>query len=282
MALAVAVAAAVTGCTDGSSSGFAPAYFRLANFSPGPPSQAIDFCYGLTSQAEFLGPVLEAIRQPTGAPETGIAYGEVSRYFFVYAGLYFIRIVPFGAGSCATPLVPDSLVLLDPNDLGTLALAGGSLTVDGLQLGGFLDEWTRDPATLRLRFVNASSGTTPVDAGFGTPQDLAIVATHLDWMTPSGATAAPPVDALGYATVDPALPAARPVVTTCPAAGSADACMSYALQGAATSMVTAGTIASGYFLGIPGDPLYPPVLLLCADSRGPVPGTNRSDCVLLP
>ena len=214
-------------------------------------------------------------------PPTGLTYAEVSRYFTLDAGAYTVRVVPFATGSCAVaaPGFADVAVTVGSAGYYTVAAAGiiGQAAPANPQLKSFTDAFTPDPANVIIRFVNALPGSPALDLGTGAPTAFAPIFSNLAYL--ALATATPPVNALGYATVAPAGFSGTVILTTClhgvPA--SALTCpTSVTLPPAISGSIKGGTVASAFLVptATAGE------LLLCGDSTGTVPGTNLSACII--
>jgi hypothetical protein len=280
-----ATAIAASGCSTDYGDG--ATYVRLANLAPGPATELIDFCIAKVGTLQYEGPILELTPTTTDPVGTGLSYGMVSKYFAGTAGSYNVRVLRYGTGSCATRLVPDSLVPFAPGGTTTVALAGlaGSTGPALLQVKTFVDEWAQDPSNAKIRFVNASPGLPSTDVGLRPVASFTPIWTDLGWLEIASTSDAPPVDVNGFATVPPPGRIALLVVTACatpPPPYSAQTCTETLLGSAVVSTLGAGSVTSAFLVGVPGDATYPPRILWCADREGPVPETNLSDCMMVP
>jgi len=142
------------------------AHVRVAHLSPDAP--AVDFCVAAHGTGNFTGPILTQ-----NGHLTGLAYGNVTKYFDLGADQYDVRLVAPGAADCTTALggLPDftDLPALPADASATIAAEGlvafGSQTAFALK--AYLDDATVDADQAKLRFIHASPGTPPVDVGLG-------------------------------------------------------------------------------------------------------------------
>src|SRR3954464_10543682 len=97
------------------------AHVRVAHVSPDAP--AVDFCVAAHGTGNFTGPILTQ-----NGHLTGLAYGNVTRYFDLGAEQYDVRLVAPGAADCATAFggLPDftDLPALPPDASATIAAEG--------------------------------------------------------------------------------------------------------------------------------------------------------------
>jgi hypothetical protein len=148
-----------------------------------------------------------------------------------------------------------------------------------------VDEWDQDQANAKVRFLNTSPGLPPTDVGLVPLASFTPIWTDLGWLEIASPSDAPPVDANGFATVRPSGRIALAVATACatpPPPYSAQTCAETLLPPHVVASLEAGAVNSAFLVGIPGDATHPPAILWCADRNGPVPGTNLSDCTMVP
>jgi Domain of unknown function (DUF4397) len=142
------------------------AQVRVAHVSPGAP--AVDFCLAPHGTMAFTGPILARAGRATG-----LSYGTVTKYFDVDAGRYDVRLVAPGAVNCAQPLAGlDDFTRLPELMAGGAATIAAEGTLGGqgdaaFTLRGYADDTEVGPNQAKLRFIHASPGTPPVDAGTG-------------------------------------------------------------------------------------------------------------------
>jgi hypothetical protein len=283
-AVLLAMAMAAAGCST--DYGNEASYARLANLAPGPASDLIDFCAADSGTVDFVGPILQFTPTTTDPGGVGLSYGMVSKYLFSPAGSYSFRIVEYGSGSCAVGLVPDLVVRLAPGGTATIALVGlaGPATTWPLQATSLVDEWAQDPVNAKVRFVNASPGLPATDIGLVPTGSFAPVLTDLGWLEIAAPSTSPPVDANGFATVSVGGRTSLVVVTTCETSApySPATCEEWPLPPDVATTFVAGSVTSGFLVGVPGDATYPSALLWCADRLGPDDYTNLSQCTMVP
>ncbi|HEX3480252.1 MAG TPA: DUF4397 domain-containing protein [Kofleriaceae bacterium] len=185
----------VTACGAVTTSPPATARVRVAHVSPGAP--AVDFCLARHGTTQFTGPILAGAGRAAG-----LSYSTVTRYFDVDAARYDVRLVAPGAASCAQPLAGlddfTRLPELTPGASATIA-AEGTLGGQGdaaFTLRGYADDAEAPPGQASLRFVHASPGTPPVDAGTGGGALFAPVFSDVAFGGDATVTTAPLVDAL--------------------------------------------------------------------------------------
>lgn len=145
--------------------------------------------------------------------------GGVSKYFTLAAtGTIVIAVVPAGATSCGAPIATGT-VTLDPGKLSTVAVFGSDAEADddaGAD-GGDADAgapaivaFTDDRETVadkaRVRIVNAAKGGSMAVRVIGAHET--VVADAVEPRRASSASERIPVDALGFATVEPVAPPA--------------------------------------------------------------------------
>jgi len=252
----------------------------------------VDFCYRAAKGTSFEGPVLgRGIGDPKrdggadagsndaaaeasgdgGDPSAGaVTYRSVSRYLTLdAAGPLTIALVSPGSTSCASPLfIAD--VTLDPGKLATVALVGLAAPDGGadLSLVAFIDDRTTMPDKGRVRMINAAFGTAPAPIA---PAALAVravgaqtitLATRVEPKKAAAASTTVPVDALGYATVDP-LPSPAQLAVGAAADSSADAAVDSWVSSAAELLLRGGSLHTGFILS--GD-ARPFEVLWCMDT----------------
>lgn len=148
---------------------------RVANWSPDAP--AFDFCLAPHGTSAFQGPILAAqvnSEAEAGAcPSTASAleFTQVSSYSFVQPMQYDVKLVAAGSGSCASGFLSStSLPSLGVSSFETIALVGefNKMGSDpGLQITGFLDDWTPADAGISMRFIQAAPALSALDFGLG-------------------------------------------------------------------------------------------------------------------
>ena len=161
----IAICLLASGC-GAVSEGEGNARIRVAHLSPDAP--AVDFCLAEHGTTAWVGPTLA-----NAGHASGLAYGNVTKYFDVAATQYDVRIVAPGAADCATALggLPDftALPTLPVDASATIAAEGlvafGSATP--FTLKPYIDDASVDAGKAKLRFVHASPGTPAVDVGIG-------------------------------------------------------------------------------------------------------------------
>ena len=236
-----------TGC--GTVTGSPPdttARVRVAHVSPGAP--AVDFCLARHGTTQFTGPILAGAGRAAG-----LSYATVTRYFDVDAARYDVRLVAPGAASCAQPLAGlDDFTRLPELTAGGSATIAAEGTLGGqgdaaFTLRAYADDAEAPPGQASLRFVHASPGTPPVDAGTG-----------------GGSLFAPVFSAVAFG--------AAATVTTAPLT---DALVSARAHGTAADVLAfdhtslpAGTIATAFAIGQLGG-AAPLRVLLCLDNAEP-------------
>lgn len=224
----------------------ATARVRVAHVSPGAP--AVDFCLARHGTTQFTGPVLAGAGRAAG-----LSYATVTRYFDVDPARYDVRLVAPGATSCAQPLAGlddfTRLPELAPGASATIAVEGtlGGLGDAGFALRAYDDADETPPGQASLRFVHASPGTPPVDAGTG-----------------GGALFTPVFSAVAFG--------AAATITTAPLT---DALISARAHGTAADVLAvdhtslpAGTLATAFAIGQIGG-AAPLRVLLCLDNAEP-------------
>ena len=268
----------------------------------------VDFCYRAAKSTSFEGPVLGGgIGDPKrdggdgggdggggGLPDasldggdagaSAVAYRTVSRYLTLdAAGPLTLALVAPGSTSCASPLfIAD--VTLDPGKLATVAIVGlgtadGGATERGLV--AFIDDRTTIAEKGRVRMVNAALGTA---ATVTPPVALAVRAVGAQTITlaervepkKAGApSAAVPVDALGYATIDP-LPSPAQLAVGAAAGTTTDAGVDSWVSTAGELHLQGGSLHTGFVLtGEGGNPFE---VLWCTDTST---SGDRTTCELV-
>lgn len=277
--LAVVALAAACG---GSSSTPGTGYLRVANLSP--DLGDIDFCVAPTGTTTFTGPVMAS----TAGGTAGLKFGgdgsmAVSKYFSYQEGNYDVRIVSKASGTCTTALVTASNVALG-NGVYKLVAAVGANGFAGAAhaTAVFTDETTAASNRVNIRFVNAGLLALPggtqtampaLNIGFTVGGTYTGIFTNVSY--PSIGAAVAPVDANGYASIDPAGITAGAQITSClyPATSGAT-CQSAPLPSGTT--ITGGMVASAYVIGIAG---VAPNATLCGDNQAPIPNYPYSLCI---
>ena len=187
--------ACAAGCSSVESPATGTAHIRVAHVSPDAP--AVDFCVAPHGSAQFTGPILTQ-----NGHLTGLAFGNVTKYFDLASDQYDVRLVAPGAANCDTALggLPDftDLPVLPPETSATIAAEGlvafGSTTPFALK--PYIDDTTVDTAKAKLRFIHASPGTPPVDVGLGGGALFTGVFTDIAYGNAAATTN-------GYITTDP-------------------------------------------------------------------------------
>ena len=277
--LAVVALAAACG---GSSSTPGTGYLRVANLSP--DLGDIDFCVAPTGTTTFTGPVMAS----TAGGTAGLKFGgdgsmAVSKYFSYQEGNYDVRIVSKASGTCTTALVTASNVALG-NGVYKLVAAVGANGFAGAAhaTAVFTDETTAASNRVNIRFVNAGLLALPggtqtampaLNIGFTVGGTYNGIFTNVSY--PSIGAAVAPVDANGYASIDPAGITAGAQITSClyPATSGAT-CQSAPLPSGTT--ITGGMVASAYVINIAG---VAPNAALCGDNQTPIPNFPYSPCI---
>ena len=270
----IAVVAFAAAC--GSSSTTPAGSLRVGNVSIGLAAVplAVDFCYAPSATPTvFAGPVMKGVSSTQGLP-----YGYISRYFSLAPDTYKIRVVPFAANSCATAAagVADINVLVADGVAYTVLVAGIPTSTPALQLKAFTDINSPDASKVIIRFTNVLTDQTAFDIGTGTPDAFNKIFDNLVWLQLP--TVIPPVDARGYASVNPSSFVYPVSLTTCyhgfPA--STPTCPSTVhLSRSDVAGITGGTIASAYMVPTL---LGGGELVLCGDTTPSV--DNYSACVV--
>jgi hypothetical protein len=278
--LAVVAFAAACG---GSSSTPGTGYLRVANLSP--DLGDIDFCIAPAGTTTFTGPVLANTTGGTaGLKFPGDGSMAVSKYFSYEEGSYDVRIISKGAGAtCATPLLTASSVSLG-NGVYKLVAAVGNTGFAGAAhaTAVFTDETTAASNRVNIRFVNAGllalpgptySAMPALNIGFTVGGTYSGIFTNVGY--PGIGAAVAPVDANGYASIDPTGITAGAQITSClyPATSGAT-CQSAPLP--TGTVITGGMVASAYVIGIAGSL---PNALLCGDNQTPIPNYPYSLCI---
>jgi hypothetical protein len=259
-------------------------YLRVANLSP--DLGAIDFCVAPTGTTTFTGPAMAS----TGAGgSAGLVYGgdgslAVSKYFSYTAGTYDVRVVASASGAtCATPLLTLTGVSLGGGVYKAVAAVGATGVAGAAHaLVSFTDETTVASNRVAIRFVNAGllaipgsapSALPPLNIGFTVGGTYNGIFTNVAY--PGIGAVAAPVDANGYATVDPAGLTAGAQITSClyPSTSGAT-CASAPLP--AGVVIKGGIVATAYVIGYAG---LPPNALLCGDSEPAIAGFPYSLCI---
>jgi hypothetical protein len=277
--LAVVALAAACG---GSSSTPGTGYLRVANLSP--DLGDIDFCIAPAGTTTFTGPVMA---NTTGGT-AGLKFGgdgslAISKYFSYEEGNYDVRIISKGAATCGTPLVTASNVALGNGVYKLVAAVGATgFTGAGHATAVFTDETTAASNRVNIRFVNTGLLALPggtqtampaLNIGFTVGGTYNGIFTNVAY--PGTGAAVAPVDANGYASIDPAGITAGAQITTClyPATSGAT-CQSAPLP--TGTVITGGMVASAYVIGIAG---VAPNATLCGDNQTPIPNYPYSLCI---
>jgi len=275
--------ALLAACGD-SSTPAGTGYLRVANLSP--DLGALDFCVAPTGTTTFTGPAM-AGAGPGGA--AGLVFGldgsrAISKYFSYTAGTYDVRVVASTTGAnCSTPLLTLTGVSLDGGVYKLVAAVGATgVTGAAHALVSFTDETTVASNRVAIRFVNAGllaipgsapSPLPPLNIGFTVGTTYNGVFTNVAY--PGKGAVVPPVDANGYATVDPAgLPSGVQITACLSPATSGPTCASTPLPSG--TVISGGTVASAYVVGYAG---AAPNSLLCGDNQTPIAGFPYSLCI---
>jgi len=246
--IATLLFACAAGCGSVESPAVGTVHVRVAHVSPDAP--AVDFCVAPHGSAQFTGPILTQ-----NGHLTGLAYGNVTKYFDLASDQYDVRLVAPGAASCDTALggLPDftDLPLLPPETSATIAAEGlvafGATTPFALK--PYIDDTTVDAAKAKLRFIHASPGTPPVDVGIGGGALFTGVFTDIAYGNAAAA-------ANGYLTTDP--------ISGAELSARAHGTLVDALA-IKPAELPAGAIATAFAIGTP-DALR---VLLCVDNAPP-------------
>lgn len=267
----------------GSSSTPGTGYLRVANLSP--DLGDIDFCIAPAGTTTFTGPVMA---NTTGGT-AGLKFGgdgsmAISKYFSYEEGTYDVRIVSKApGGTCATALLTASNVSLG-NGVYKLVAAVGQTGFAGAAhaTAVFTDETTAASNRVNIRFINAGflaiPGGTPsampaLNIGFTVSGTYNGIFTNVAY--PGIGAPVAPVDANGYASVDPAGITAGAQITSCMyPATSGSTCGSVPLPSG--TVITGGMVASAYVINTYG---LTPAALLCGDNQTPIPSYPYSLCI---
>jgi hypothetical protein len=142
------------------------AHVRVAHLSPDAPN--VDFCLAPHGSSDFGKPVLATLGHATG-----LAYGNVTKYFDLPAEQYDVRLVAPNAADCTTPIggLRDFTNLPEiPADASVTIGAEGLVSFGATRpfdLRAYIDDATVTDGKAKLRFVHASPGTPSVDVGLG-------------------------------------------------------------------------------------------------------------------
>jgi len=247
----IAICLLVSGCgavteTDGN------ARIRVAHLSPDAP--AVDFCLAEHGTGTWVGPTLAK-----AGHASGLAYGNVTKYFDVEAMQYDVRIVAPGAADCATALggLPDFTALPTLPGRASATIAAEGVVAFGSQtpftLKPYFDDDSVDAGNAKLRFVHASPGTPAVDVGVG-----------------GGALFTTVFADISYAGI---APNTNGYVTTEPLAGVEISARVHGTLSDALSIkpasLPADTIATAFAIGQVGSSATPLRVLLCIDNGAP-------------
>jgi hypothetical protein len=161
---------------------------RVANWSPDAPP--IDFCVAPHATEQFQGPMIAALLQAQAdaditddAGTPGIAFPQVSSYFYFSPGQYDARVVAAGSPDCNVGVLsPDDTNLL-PSTVGTmttLAFIGMVSPAQGepsILISSFHDDYVTTfgdtgVPEVPLRFINASPSTPSMTCGSGKLADM--------------------------------------------------------------------------------------------------------------
>jgi hypothetical protein len=245
-----------------------PATVRVANLSP--DGGAIDFCVRIQTSLDFGSPKLASI----GGSSSGLAYGQVTRYFPIDPGPSVVRLVAAGSKDCSNGLTSDLLADFEPQSTSTIA-AEGELNVEGndpiMAPYSYTDDASTPASGISLRFIHAASGLLIVDLGLGTQAGSTYqpVFSGVTFGTAGGAGNTPglTVDANGYLQ--------RAAFNAQTLSAHVDG---KATDDATTSPVTIadGTLATMFLVGGKvGDTAHPVRFLLCDDGAPPVGGLAK-------
>lgn len=167
----------------------------------GPPGDAG------TDGAEVSTPVPpDAEAGPPGELVFGAMSGDVP---LPSAGTFDIAVVPAGQASCVGYRLAGT-VTLDAGKRGTVVLMGVAAEdagPDALSVVAFIDAPT-DPQTARVRMIHAALGamSEPATGPLSVRAGVTLLTSEVDPRMTSAPSMAPPVDALGYATLTPLQP----------------------------------------------------------------------------
>ena len=278
---------------------------RIAHLAPdlGP----VDFCYRASQNGTFIGPVVggntmpnaaggeggldaeagseDAATNPADAGGPQLPYRSMSKYFTLSAsGKIDIAIVKAGSASCGKPVLQGD-VTLDPGKLYTVVLLGWRDSDAGpaLDVLGFTDDRTLVADKARVRVIHAALGignTAPAGplAARVAGAKAEVLAERVEPRKASTASQSIPVDALGYAKVDPLTPPASLVVSTTPDAGAGPVeAGTQTWQSSAIDLdLRGGTLHTAFVLSAENAPFE---VLWCADT---ITRAERTACVVVP
>jgi hypothetical protein len=250
--------ACVAGCGSVESPATGTVHVRVAHISPDAP--AVDFCVASHGSTQFTGPILTQ-----NGHLTGLAYGNVTKYFDLASDQYDVRLVPPGAANCDTALggLPDftDLPLLPPETSATIAAEGlvAFGTATPFALKPYVDDASVDAAKAKLRFIHASPGTPPVDVGLGSGANFAKVFSDVAF---GNIAVHAPLDAAGFVET---MPVTSPVAARL-AGQASDALVVPSVTLGANAIATAFAIG-----GKTGASTNPLGVLICVDN-GPASG----------
>ncbi len=259
--IALAGAVALAGCGSDTTTNPTGIYVRVAHLSPNAP--AVDFCVK-EGTGSFAGPVLKGIGVTGGLPYTG-----VTRYLTLPAGQYTVRLVAPTAMDCTASLagLPDyALPALVDGTYATAAAIGLVGGTPSFTVKPFVDEVTVATGKGAVRFVHASPGTPAVDVGVGSGATFTAVFTNVAYPDIGAGTG---IDANGYFATNPLT----------------NVTLSARVHGTTTDALVipgvnlaAGTTATVFAIGIPGNATTPLRALVCGDSVAPT--GNLSTCAI--
>lgn len=201
-----------------------------------------------------------------------VGYGTVSRYLTLAAsGPLTIALVAPGSTSCATPLFTAD-VTLDPGKLSTVAIVGRAAPDAGagaLGLVAFIDDRMTTPAKARVRMINAALGTeSRAPAGAlsvrASGSQTVTIAGSVEPSKAASPSAVVPVDALGYATVEPIPSPARLAVGAAASPMASDASSDSWVSLPGSLDLRGGSLHTGFVLSGRDEPPFE--VLWCTDT----------------
>ena len=228
------------------------AHVRVAHLSPDAPN--VDFCLAPHGSGNFGSPVLASLGHATG-----LAYGNVTKYFDLDAVRYDVRLVAPNSADCKQALgnLPDFTELPEIPPGASVTIAAEGLVAFGatrpFELEPYIDDASVSDGKAKLRFVHASPGTGPVDVGLGGGALFQSVFSDISF----GGIAA---TTNGYVETDP-FEAAE--ISARPHGTFSDA---LAIKPAA---LPAGAIATAFAIGQIDNASAPLRVLLCVDNAAP-------------
>jgi hypothetical protein len=192
------------------------------------------------------------------------------------SGTFDLAIVAAGQTSCLQPLIVDQ-VTLDASERSTVVVMGVPKQEGGpsaLTIVGFVDDSTPDMQAARVRFIHAALGSSDESEApaLAIHANTTLLAAEVDPGKATTGSATPPVDSLGYTTLD-AIPGTLSLALTSLGDAAAPATWTTASTGLALDV---GTVHTGVVVSLTQGALG---IAWCGDVV--TSGGARTSCTLL-